>query len=96
MKLQLRTYTINKGQLAQFTDDFNHKIKAARESVGFKVLGVWTVPATNQFVWIMGLEDGLDWDKHDKAYFDSEARKAMQPDPGQIIARMENHFIEEA
>ena len=59
MKLQLRTYTINKGQLAQFTHDFNHKIKAARESVGFKVLGAWTVPATNQFVWIMGLEDGL-------------------------------------
>ena len=64
---------------------------------GTAVLVARPLPVTFELLkaWIMGLEDNLDWEKHDKAYFDSDARKAMQPDPGLIIARMENHFIEE-
>ena len=52
------------------------------------------MPSTNQFVWIMALEEGKNWDELDAAYFGSEERKAMQPDPGRLIARMENQFME--
>lgn len=94
MKTQLRIYTINKGQLQQFAQEWKEQLKPLREKIGFSIRGAWTVPSTNQFVWVMALDEG-NWDELDSAYFHSEERKAMQPDPGRLIARMENHFVEE-
>ena len=96
MKIQLRIYTINKGQLLQFAQEWKEQLKPLREKIGFRILGAWTVPSSNQFVWVMALEEGNNWDELDTAYFNSQERKAMQPDPGRLIARMENHFVEEA
>ncbi|MBF6593434.1 MAG: NIPSNAP family protein [Thermaceae bacterium] len=94
MKTQLRIYTINKGQLEQFALEWSQKLKPLREKIGFRVLGAWTVADTNQFVWIMALDDAQHWERLDAAYFASQERKTMQPDPGRLIARMENHFVD--
>lgn len=94
MKTQLRIYTINKGGLEQFALEWKQRLKPLREQFGFRVLGAWDVPSTNQFVWIMALEDSKNWDELDAAYFHSQERKTMQPDPARLIARMENHFVE--
>lgn len=94
MKTQLRIYTINRGQLEQFALEWKQHLKPLREKIGFRVLAAWTVPSTNQFVWVMALPDGQDWEALDALYFASEERKTMQPDPGRLIARMENHFAE--
>lgn len=94
MKTQLRIYTINKGQLEQFALEWSQKLKPLREKIGFRVLGAWTVADTNQFIWIMALDDAQNWERLDVAYFASQERKTMQPDPGRLIARMENHFVD--
>lgn len=92
MKLQIRIYTINKGALEQFVEEWREQLVPLREKHGFCVLESYTLPSTNQFVWLMGFE-GEDWDSADKAYFASPERIAMSPDPGRLIARMENVFV---
>lgn len=96
MPLQLRLYTINKGALAQFAQEWDEKIRPLREELGFRIQGVWTCESTNQFIWLMGYDGPSSWDEKDKAYFDSPQRKAMQSDPARHIARMEQYFVESA
>jgi hypothetical protein len=93
MKQQLRIYTINKNALEQFVQEWREKLVPLREKHGFRVLEAYALPSTSQFVWTMAF-DGTDaeWDSADKAYFGSSERLAMQPDPGRLIARMENIF----
>jgi hypothetical protein len=92
MKLQLRTYTVNKGALSGWVEEWRNQLVPLREKQGFKVLEAYTVPSTNQFVWLMGFE-GESWESADQAYFDSPEPKTLQPDPARLIARMENVFI---
>lgn len=75
MKTQLRIYTINKGQLEQFASEWAQKLKPLREKIGFQIPGAWTVPGTNQFVWIMALEDSKNRDALEAAYFAFESAK---------------------
>ena len=92
MKLQLRTYTINKGALAEWIQEWRTRLVPLREKMGFVVLEAYTVPSTNQFVWLMGFE-GENWESADQTYFESAERKTMQPDPARLIANMENVFV---
>jgi NIPSNAP protein len=96
MPVQLRIYTVNKGALAQFTQEWDREIRPVREKLGFRVLGAWTCETTNQFIWLMGYDGPESWEARDKAYFNSPERKAMQPDPARHIARMEQYFVESA
>ncbi|MBJ6723373.1 NIPSNAP family protein [Geomesophilobacter sediminis] len=96
MREQLRIYTINKGQLQQFVAEWNEKLRPLREKLGFRVVAAWTVPETNQFVWVQRYEGDKSWEEQDKAYFASEERRVMQPDPGRLIARMETYDAEPA
>jgi len=91
---QLRTYTINRGALQAFAEEWQTTIKPLREKLGFRVPAAWTVKATNQFVWLLSLEDSSTWDALERAYHDSDERREMQPDPARHIARMENYFVE--
>jgi hypothetical protein len=92
MREQLRIYTINKGELQQFAAEWHEKIRPLREKLGFRIVGAWTVEATNQFVWVLHCEGDEEWESMDQAYFASEERKAMVPDPARLIARMEQYF----
>ena len=91
---QLRIYTINRGELQAFAAEWRDKIKPLRLRLGFQVPLAWTVEATNQFVWLMTYDGADDWESLDRAYFKSDERRAMQPDPARHIARMEQFFVE--
>jgi len=52
----VRIYTINKGELARFVDEWSEKIRPFREKLGFRVVGAWTREATGQFVWVQRCE----------------------------------------
>ena len=95
MPIQLRVYTINRGALNEFAAEWEETIKPLRLKLGFKIEGAWTVASSNQFVWILSYDGPEPWDSLDRAYFESEERKAMKPDPARHIARME-HFAMEA
>jgi len=94
MPKQLRTYTINKGALYDFASEWQRTIKPLRESLGFSVESAWTVPETNQFIWILSYNGPESWEERDAAYHTSEERKAMHPNPARHIARMEEVFLE--
>jgi len=94
MAIQIRIYTINKGGLQQFAKEWSEKIRPLREKIGFRIPGAWTVASTNQFIWLMEYDDPDSWEARDKAYFDSAERRALDPDPGRLIARMEQNFME--
>lgn len=94
MPVQLRIYTITPGNLQQFAREWQEKIRPAREKVGFSIPGAWSVPETGQFVWLMEYPDAAAWEERDRAYFDSDERKAMDPNPARLIAKMEQYFVE--
>jgi NIPSNAP len=94
MPTQLRIYSINRGALQEFAAEWKKTIKPLRLKLGFKIDGAWTAEATNQFVWIMRYVGPESWEALDRAYFQSPARQAMNPDPARLIARMEHYFIE--
>jgi hypothetical protein len=96
MATQLRIYTINKGQLHAFAEEWARTIKPLRERLGFRVPAAWTCESTNQFFWVLEYHGPAPWQKLDRAYHESDERLAMQPDPGRLIARMEHFFLEPA
>jgi hypothetical protein len=93
---QLRIYTLNRGALEQFVTEWRTSIVPVRQQAGFEVLGGWSVPATNQFVWLLSYTGPGDWDSADRAYFDSPERRAMSPNPARLIARIEQYFVNPA
>jgi hypothetical protein len=96
MPVQIRIYTINRGALQIFAEEWRASIYPLRVKMGFRILNAWTVEATNQFIWLMSY-DGLEtWDARDQAYFESDERRAMIPDPARHIARIEQYFVESA
>ena len=65
MTTQLRMYTINRGALQQFAQEWNDNIRPS-------------------------------WEELDQAYFNSDERLAMDPNPARNIARMEEYFMKPA
>ena len=94
MPTQLRTYTINHGALYDFAKEWANTIKPLRERLGFKIQAAWTVPETNQFIWLLSYDGPETWETLDAAYHTSDERRNMQPNPARHIARMEEVFLE--
>ena len=91
---QLRIYTINRDALDMFAQEWHKTIKPLREKLGFKVSAAWTLPAYNQFVWLLSLDNADAWDSLERAYHTSDERRGFQPDPARHITRMESYFVE--
>lgn len=96
MQMQLRIYTINRGALQMFAEEWKTNIYPLRIKIGFRVLNAWTIEATNQFVWLLAYDGPETWEAKDQAYFESDERKAMVPDPARHIARVEQYFVKSA
>ena len=94
MTTQLRIYTINRGQLQQFVEEWKEKVLPLRLQHGFRVDGAWTIDETNQFVWLLTYDGPEPWEAKDQAYYSSAARKAMNPDPARLIANPEHYTVD--
>lgn len=92
MTTQLRIYTINRGQLHQFAQEWDEKIRPLRESLGFKITAAWLLEETSQFVWILSYDGPENWEELDASYYTSPTRLAMDPNPARLIARAEEYF----
>jgi hypothetical protein len=92
-KCQLRVFTINRDKLADFTKAWQEGVLPLRRKQGFTVPFAWAVPETNQFFWLLCYAGPEDWEAKDKAYYASEERSRLTPDPRQFIARVERWFV---
>ncbi len=94
MTVQLRLYTINRGCLRQFAEEWKASVLPLRLEHGFRVHDAWIIEETNQFAWLIGYDGPESWAAKERAYYDSEERKAMAPNPARLIARPEQYFVE--
>lgn len=92
---QLRIYTINRGRLDDFVAAWQRGIYPLRQRLGFRIDGAWAIRDRNEFVWILSLEGTEEeWRARDAAYYASPERVALDPDPAQWIAQVNQWFVE--
>ena len=94
MSIQFRIYTINRGCLHQFAEEWRAKVLPLRIEHGFRIHEAWTIEETNQFAWLISYEGHESWEAKEQAYYSSIDRTAMEPNPARLIARAEEYFIE--
>lgn len=91
---QLRIYTINRGKMEEFVRIWRQGVAPIRQKIGFKILGSWVIKENNQFLWLLSYDGPEEWDVKDREYFDSPERKGLEPNPAQLIARVEQYFVD--
>ena len=88
---QLRDYRIRAGELDRFIDEWRTKLAPLRQSIGFEIVGPWTVPEEDRFIWLLLHPGGCDaFEKADAAYFASPERAGFDPDPARLIEEQRN------
>ena len=90
---QLRAFTINRDELDDFTVAWREGVLPLRRKHGFTVPFSLAVPETNQFYCLLCYAGPEDFETKDKAYYASEERRKLSPDPRQFIARIERWFV---
>lgn len=86
MTYQLRRYRILEGRLDEFVELWRNGVLPLRAAAGFELVGAWTSVETNEFIWIIGHDD---FAAADAAYYSSDARKALVPNPADLIEASE-------
>ena len=90
---QIRIFTINKGKMDVFLDGWQKGVYPLRIKSGFKIEGAWVVKEKNKFIWILSYEGPEGFEAKDSAYYASQARITLKPDPADYIADVEKYFI---
>ena len=94
MTAQLRIYTINRGSLHLFAEEWKEKVLPLRIEHGFQIHGAWKIEETNQFVWLISWEGDESWESKESAYYSSVNRKDMEPNPARHISRQEQYDVD--
>ena len=94
--VQLREYRVREGELDRFVAEWQEHLAPLRRSIGFEILGAWTVPDEQRFIWLLSHPGGWDaFADGDKAYFASPERRAFDPDPARLIEEQRNLRLNE-
>jgi hypothetical protein len=88
MTTQVRIYRITPGELQTFVHEWRELIAPLRERHGFVVEHAWASDEDDAFVWVLRY-DGEDWQAADRAYYESDERRTMAPDPARLIETFE-------
>ena len=91
VEYQLRIYTVHPGAMDAWIDEWRRHIGPLRRRFGFEVLGPW-VTVDDRFVWILGF-GGADWQAADDAYYASDERRAIDPDPARHLLHTEQWMM---
>lgn len=89
---QLRRYKVKEGQLEAFVEVFR-RVVVARSHFGFTVMGPWTEQDTGRFVWILRHDGPGSFEDAAAAYYDSDERKAIHPEPSSFLDEVETHML---
>jgi NIPSNAP len=86
MPVQLRVYEIEPGRVRQFAEEWQASVVPLRHKLGFQVLGAWLSAADDVFAWLVS-HDG-DFAAADDAYYASDERTGLDPDPARLVTRI--------
>ncbi len=88
MEYQLRRYRIAPGKLDEFIEAWKAGVVPLREHFGFQVHSAWSIEESYEFVWVIGHDGPEGFDVADAAYYASEERRRLSPDPAEHIANI--------
>jgi hypothetical protein len=87
---QLRIYTVKPGAMEAWVDEWRQHVAPLRRRFGFTILGPWIIEAEDKFVWILSFDGPEGWEAADAAYYASEERRAITPEPTRHLAAAED------
>ena len=90
MEQELRLYTVRPGEMEDFVAEWTAHIRPLRQKFGFDVLGPWVAENEDVFIWILGYSGNAGFQAADAAYYDSDERKAIEPNPARHLAKSEH------
>jgi hypothetical protein len=93
---QLRIYHIQEGQMDEWLSGWTRGVLPLRRKLGFRVDGAWIVRGQNTFIWILTYEGPGTFENADAAYYASEGRRALRPDPAPLIENAETYTMASA
>jgi hypothetical protein len=93
---QLRIYTVRAGEMEKWLAEWRTHVLPLRRKFGFEVVGPWVIDDEDRFVWILGHEGDRSWSEADAAYYGSEERRSIEPDPARRLAKIETWMMSSA
>lgn len=93
---QVRIFTINRGKMNEFVSAWQKGVYPLRIKYGFTIEKAWVVREKNKFIWILSYDGPEGFEAKDSAYYASQARITLQPNPVDYIADSENYFLDNA
>ncbi|MBT8250941.1 MAG: NIPSNAP family protein [Acidimicrobiia bacterium] len=94
MTAQLRIYDIEEGKLEEFARLVSDHVIPPRLQYGFEIVGTWTIPANNQYCWIVSYDGPLRWDEAVERYYNSPERRNLAFDPDEFITKADLRQLE--
>jgi hypothetical protein len=93
VRYQLRLYTVKPGAMESWVAEWTAHVLPLRRTFGFDVIGPWIADEENLFVWILGFGGEGGWEVADAAYYDSQERSSLSPDPARHLAKTEQWMM---
>ena len=90
---QLRMYRIAQGRLGEFVQLWLSSVVPLRRKVGFTIDGAWIVRGEDRFVWVVSYEGEETFEAKNAEYYDSPERKALDPNPAELIEESQELII---
>ena len=72
-------------------DEWHEHVRRLRLAHGFTIAGPWVGEDGETFAWILGHDD--DFEAADAAYYDSDERRTLDPDPVRHLAETKTWFM---
>ena len=88
MIAQLRTYTIQPGEMNAWLSLFDEHIRPLHARLGIPILSTWVDEAQHAFVWLRSFDIMEDIERLEAAYFASPERQTLGDRPQQLIEKM--------
>jgi NIPSNAP len=85
MLVQVRTYKIKPGLMAEFVDLWRDHIVPARAAHGYEVVGAWNDEEDGTFTWVVSHPAPDGWDVAEQAYYNSPERTGLPKNPADLM-----------
>jgi hypothetical protein len=96
MLAQIRTYTINRGEIDSFLKEFQTIVIPLHEKVHIPIIATWIDRGRNEFIWVRRFEDQADRDRKLKVFQESPEMADIRSQVAIKIAKMDVRDVEGA
>lgn len=79
--------------MEEWLDGWTHGVLPLRRKLGFEIEGAWVMEGQSKFVWLLSYDGPEAWEEKEAAYYASQERQTLDPDPRLFIANVEQWFL---